>query len=295
MTLSLKHAFHSAKGDPADTTLVRPSDWNDEHVIELATGKVIGRATAGTGAAEELAAGTAGLALLATVDSAALLAALAALGIGGFTSGDAKLTLKTTADAGWIMANDGTIGDASSNATTRANADTAALFAVLWDLSAIWVPVLTSAGVASSRGVDAATDFAAHKQIALTKALGRAIAIAGAGSGLTSRTLGQTVGEENHTLSAAELPIVTPTFTGGGGLSVSVTAVNTGAGLPLTDQGLSPTTVTTGNGFRVGGTGVAIVSTGSTSNPTGTVSSFGSGNSHNTMQPTSFWNVMIKL
>ena len=33
-----------------------------------------------------------------------------------FTTGDIKLTLKTTADAGWAMFNDGTIGDASSGA-----------------------------------------------------------------------------------------------------------------------------------------------------------------------------------
>ena len=48
-----------------------------------------------------------------------------------FTTGDVKTTLKTTADAGWVMMNDGTIGDASSGGTTRANADTQALFGLL--------------------------------------------------------------------------------------------------------------------------------------------------------------------
>ena len=40
---------------------------------------------------------------------------------GTVTTGDAKLTLKTTADAGWVMMDDGTIGDGSSGASTRTN------------------------------------------------------------------------------------------------------------------------------------------------------------------------------
>jgi hypothetical protein len=35
----------------------------------------------------------------------------------GFSTGDAKITLKTTADPGWLIMNDGTIGSASSGAT----------------------------------------------------------------------------------------------------------------------------------------------------------------------------------
>jgi hypothetical protein len=55
MTVSLKHAFTSAKSDSADTTLVQPSNWNAEHTLTLATSRLIGRTTAGTGAAEEIA------------------------------------------------------------------------------------------------------------------------------------------------------------------------------------------------------------------------------------------------
>jgi hypothetical protein len=33
-----KHAFASAKSDGADPTLVRPSDWNAEHVSAYAIG-----------------------------------------------------------------------------------------------------------------------------------------------------------------------------------------------------------------------------------------------------------------
>jgi len=55
MTVSLKHAFASAKADGADSTLVQPSNWNAEHSLQLATNKLLGRVTAGTGAAEEIA------------------------------------------------------------------------------------------------------------------------------------------------------------------------------------------------------------------------------------------------
>ena len=59
MTVSLKHTFTSAKTDSLDTSLVQPSNWNEEHQLTLATNKVLGRATAGTGAAEELSVGAA--------------------------------------------------------------------------------------------------------------------------------------------------------------------------------------------------------------------------------------------
>lgn len=54
MTVSLKHAFTSAKADGTDSTLVQPSNWNAEHTLTLAAGKVLGRDSSGTGAAQEL-------------------------------------------------------------------------------------------------------------------------------------------------------------------------------------------------------------------------------------------------
>ena len=55
MAISLKHAFNSGKTDGTDATLVQPSNWNAEHTLQLATGKLVGRTTASTGAAEEIA------------------------------------------------------------------------------------------------------------------------------------------------------------------------------------------------------------------------------------------------
>ena len=54
MAISIKHKFQSAKADGPDSTVVQPSDWNDEHDIVLAGGKVLGRATGAAGAVQEL-------------------------------------------------------------------------------------------------------------------------------------------------------------------------------------------------------------------------------------------------
>jgi hypothetical protein len=64
LAISLTHSFTNPKADGVDTTIVRPSDWNAEHVLEQATNKLLGRTTAGTGATEEIAVGT-GLSLAA--------------------------------------------------------------------------------------------------------------------------------------------------------------------------------------------------------------------------------------
>jgi hypothetical protein len=58
MAISLKHSFTSAVADEGDTSLVRPSNWNAEHTLTLATSRILGRTTAGTGAAEEISVGT---------------------------------------------------------------------------------------------------------------------------------------------------------------------------------------------------------------------------------------------
>lgn len=55
MAPSVKHKFVNAHPDGPDATLVRPSNWNDDHDILLSTTAVVlGRKSAGAGAAEEL-------------------------------------------------------------------------------------------------------------------------------------------------------------------------------------------------------------------------------------------------
>ena len=58
MVVSVKHKFTSTTPDSADTSLIRPSNWNDEHDIVMATARLLGRGTAGTGAAEEISLGS---------------------------------------------------------------------------------------------------------------------------------------------------------------------------------------------------------------------------------------------
>lgn len=205
-----------------------------------------------------------------------LTAAIAAIaGIAaGWTTGDVKLTMKATADAGWVMCNDGTIGSAASGATTRAHADTEALYFLLWDNVSN-----THAPVTGGRGASASDDFAANKPIALTKMLGRALGLAGSGAGLSARSLGATVGTESHTLDVAEMPLhghparrcnaaqsTASSQTSGGYMTNSGSNVNDAAhtGTPAATAGQ-----------QIGGTG--------------------GGQAHNNMQPTAFLNAMIKL
>ena len=123
-------------------------------------------------------------------------------GISGseFLTGDVKATVRPTAPPGWIIMNDGTIGDALSGGTTRANADAEELFSLLWgQVPDTWCPV------SGGRGASSAADFAAHKTLTLFKTLGRAIACAGSGAGFTPRVAGENLGEEAHQQSVAEL------------------------------------------------------------------------------------------
>lgn len=176
-----------------------------------------------------------------------------------FSTGDAKFTIKNTSDPGWVLMNDGTIGSAGSGATTRANADCEFLYKLMWDnIIDLYAPVT------GGRGVSAAADWTANKPIGLTKQLGRSIAVSGAGAGLTVRALGEDFGEENHQLTIAELA-----------------------------AHVHPPDPSVGN-FVGGGAGGRAAGGDQLLNFTNTGSA-GGDTAHNTMQPTAFWNVMIKL
>lgn len=54
MTITLAHSFVSAKSQGADATLVSKNEWNAGHSLTMATGMLLGRTTAATGAAEEI-------------------------------------------------------------------------------------------------------------------------------------------------------------------------------------------------------------------------------------------------
>lgn len=176
----------------------------------------------------------------------------------GATTGDGKLTLKSVADSGWIMADDGTIGSAASAATTRAADDTMALFTLLWTNFPDAV-----APVSGGRGASAAADWAADKTIQVGTILGRALGVAGAGSGLSARSLGAITGAETHQLTVAEMPVHRHSVTKGADV----------------------------NGV-IGENDIYSSGSGGTTHYT---SEEGSDEAHNNMQPTVFFNLMIKL
>lgn len=175
-----------------------------------------------------------------------------------WSSGDVKITMKAVADSGWVMMNDGTIGSSTSGATTRANSDCETLFKLLWaNTNSTWCPIYNSSGVLVTKGATADADWIAGRRIALPKVLGRSLAISGSGSGLTSRALGENLGSENAI-------VVAHTHT------INATAV----------YGVRPNT--TG--------GDSMVTT--TATTTGSTGSSGTGAN---MQPSVFFNIMIKL
>lgn len=58
MTISVKHKFINSKPDGADPSVVRPSDWNNTHNLTLLGPSLVGKASAGEGAAVEITMGT---------------------------------------------------------------------------------------------------------------------------------------------------------------------------------------------------------------------------------------------
>lgn len=156
--------------------------------------------------------------------------------------------------SGWVRANGRTMGSASSGATERANADTATLYAYLWNnFSNAICPVSTG------RGANAAADFAANKTITLLDWRGYVPGgLDDMGNSAASRwanvpvvsgdatTAASVLGEATHTLTKAESAVLT--YTGA-----------------VTDPGHQhgiPSMVKTDTPFNSGGSGV-IASTGS--------------------------------
>ncbi len=105
---------------------------------------------------------------------------------------------------GYVLMNDGTIGNAGSGATTRESSDVWPLYSLLWNnVDNAWAPVSTG------RGVSAYADFAANKTMGLLKMLGRTIASIGtpsSGSGSTNFVLGEYGGNQTITLATNQLP-----------------------------------------------------------------------------------------
>lgn len=137
---------------------------------------------------------------------------------GAATTGDFKPRPTGETISGWVIANATTIGDAASNATQLASATTANLFAWHWNnFSNTQCPVFTSAGAPTTRGANAAADFAANKQIQVYDKRGKSwVGVDTMGGSATTRltgvpvssgsttTPGSVLGENLHSLISGE-------------------------------------------------------------------------------------------
>jgi hypothetical protein len=216
------------------------------------------------------------------------------------STGDIKFRASGDTLTGWVKANGLTIGNATSGATGRANADTQSLYTYLWTICS------NATGnrhcpVAGGIGASAAADFGANKQLAVfdmrasipvglddmgSSPAGRLLSsnvTSGGGDGPT--TPNATGGEANHTLLTAEMP------------SHSHTATDSGHTHQFTYQR---------NGvFTTGGASIAASSIDATGDNTTvttqsgkaniTVANTGGGGAHNNMSPFVLGSFYIKL
>lgn len=220
-------------------------------------------------------------------------------GLAGIPTGVPMPYFGTTAPSGWVRANGRTIGNASSSATERANADTEDLFTLLWNSFSDSV-----CAVSSGRGASAAADYAANKTITLPDLRGRALfglddmgntAAGRLGAVITSSTTnGASGGSETVTLTEAQLP----SHTHGPGTLAGTT------GNPTTNPSIGT--------VRVNPTALATPGSGrntdyDSANPTlpnhvhdftvttGVTASTGSGSAHSNMPPAFLTTFIIKL
>lgn len=133
-------------------------------------------------------------------------------------TGDMKARYGTGVLSGFVRANGRTIGNATSGATERANADCQTLFEYLWNTDA-------NLTVSTGRGASSAADWAANKTITLPDWRGRALAFlddmgnTAAGRltstyfGTSAIVLGAAGGAESKTLTQVHLPSATLTTT----------------------------------------------------------------------------------
>jgi hypothetical protein len=202
--------------------------------------------------------------------NASINAAISALPV-SFTTGDLKPTHKTVADSGWIMWVDGTIGDTTSGATIRQNSDTLPLFTLYYDnYTDALCPLFLLSGASTTRAAQgtAGAAFLAHCRMSLPVGAGRAVGIAGNGTGLTVRPPGSTTGVETITQAYDQMVAHNHGFFG---YYVPGYLLNLGIGITGDLNYYVISTFFTGTDIQ------------------------GSSHPMNTMQPTTFCNFMVKL
>lgn len=210
---------------------------------------------------------------------------------GAATTGDMKFRPTNEAITGWVVANATTIGNAVSNATQRANLDCANLFAWHWNnFPNTQCPVFTSAGAPTTRGANAAADFAANKQIQVydkrgkgtigVDTMGGAATVRLAGVPVSSGSLtapGSVIGENLHTLLQSEIAshfhsasIYDPTHAHSYSVGSPANVIQSNNSFPALTNNVGATTGSSATGVRV-----------NSANGLDTTYSSGGGGSHN--------------
>lgn len=172
----------------------------------------------------------------------------------------------TTAPSGFVLASGGTIGDGSSGATERANADTEDLFILWWNSTSN-----AAAPVSGGRGASAAADFAAHKTITLPDLRGRVVAgLDGGTSRLPGFTdPGVTGGAQIHSHSVS------------GSCAININSGTTFDGTVTLAAGVDHNVGNINHRHNVSGNG--------------SISGTGAGTTNNSVQPTMSLNYIIRL
>jgi len=197
------------------------------------------------------------------------------------------------APSGWIAPNPpaGTIGNAASGATIRANADCSALFAHMWTLANTEAPTFDSTGAAVARGTTAAADFAANRRIGGFDFSGVVRASSDPSGRLNTfiTRIGQLAGVQSITLTGAQVPDHTH---GAGSIQAPIHnhGVMRGAGVPG---------ITTPRGTFGDGNAASVSGTTENWGPSGLSGTTGGagfgGGSHGNVQPTRGVTTIIKL
>lgn len=164
-----------------------------------------------------------------------------------FQTGDAMFLELAGTRTGWVRDNGRTIGNASSGATERANADCAALFAWYWNNFPDSI-----CPVSGGRGATAAADFAANKTIGTLDKRGRgAIGLDDMGNSPAYRLqVATTINTTNASTSA--------TVASATGLAIGMFVIASGVPAGTTVTAISGTSVILSNAATATASGVAV-------------------------------------
>lgn len=193
--VSLKHKFSSAKADGTDATLLKPSNWNDEHNLTLAAAsRLLGRDASAAGAVQELAVVTNGGGdafqfWTAAKVAAAISAAIAAIPVVTWVPTGATLGWYSNSlpSGGWTFCNGRTMGATASAASLQGVAYQN-LYNFLWaSLTDAVNPMQTNNGSPATRGSTPLNDWNAGKRIVLPDECGRVTAGMNNMGGVTSK------------------------------------------------------------------------------------------------------------